>query len=281
MRKGIVGLVIIMALAVGTAAFAADWGTDTTAIYKRDAFTLNIGAMFASFGTSATLHSTYYGRGTTLDFQRDLGVDDAQTLLRLDGTWRFTPRQQLYFSYINMDQSGSKDLSRTIQWGDNIYYTGATVKGDINTWQTNLYYRFSFVQGDKGEFGGSIGVSYFDMSASLEGWGQVAGTMHSYYAKREGSIGAPVPVIGLFGTWQFHPQWSLSADINYLKLNIDNIDGEYTDARVNLDYFPWKNYGFGLGYLYNDINVESDKTSWNGGVDYSFDGFLAYFKFRF
>ena len=281
MRKGIIGLVAVMALALGSAASAADWGTDTTAIYKRDSFNLNFGAMFASFGTSAALDSTYYGTGTEIDFNRDLGLNNNQTLWRVDGTWRFTPRQQLYFSYINLNQSGSRNLDRTIQWGDEIYYVGADVKGDFKSWQANLYYRFSFVQGDKGEFGGSIGVSYVDMSASLQGWAQVAGTTTSYYGAVEGSVAAPVPVIGLFGTWQISPQWSLSADINYLKLNIDNVDGEYTDARVNLDYFPWKNYGFGVGYLYNAIDVESARNSWKGDVDYQVDGWLAYFKVRF
>jgi len=281
MKRGIIGFVVVMALLVGTAAFAADWGTDTTAIYKRDRFTINLGAMFASFGTDASLDSTYYGRGTALDFQRDLGMDKSQTTWRLDGAWRFTPRQQLYFSYVDISRDGNKNINRVIQWGNNLYYPGVHIKATSDTTQANLYYRFSFVQADKGEFGGSIGLSYVDQSAGLEGWAQLAGTTTHYYAKTSGSVAAPVPVIGLFGTYQFTPQLSLSADINYLQLKVDNVDGKYTDARINLDYFPWRNYGFGLGYLYNDINIDSSKNSWRGSFDYRFDGFLAYFKVRF
>jgi len=281
MRKGILGLVIIMALAVGTAAFAADWGTDTSAIYKRDQWTFNLGAMFSSFGTNASLDSTYYGRGTSIDFQRDLNFANSQTVFRLDGAWRFTPRQQIYFSYLSLSQDGSRNLARTIQWGDTIYYPGAYVKGEWNTKQYNVYYRFSFVQADKGEFGGSIGLSWVDQQARLQGWGQLAGTMGTYYANREGSVSAPVPVVGLFGTWQINPQWSLSGDINYLKLNVSDVDGEYTDARVTVDYFPWRNYGFGIGYLYDDIKIDSTKAGWHGSLDYQFNGWLAYFKFRF
>jgi len=281
MKRGIIGLVVVMTLLVGTAAFAADWGTDTTAIYKRDQWSFNLGAMFTSFGTNASLDSTYYGRGTSIDFQKDLNFPDSQTVFRLDGAWRFTPRQQVYFSYLSLSQDGGRNLGRTIQWGNTIYYPNAYVKGEWNTKQYNVYYRFSFVQGDEGEFGGSIGLSWVDQQARLQGWGQLAGTMGTYYANREGSVSAPVPVIGLFGTWQFHPQWSLSADINYLKLNVSNVEGEYTDARVTLDYFPWRNYGFGIGYLYDEINIDSTKDSWHGSFDYQFDGFLAYFKFRF
>lgn len=281
MKRPMTGLVILIALTICAGTFASDWGTDTSAIYKRDTFTLNLGAMFASFGTKASLDSSYYGYGTQVDFQKDLGLANTQTLWRIDGSWRFTPRQQIYFSYMDLSQDGSRDLARTIQWGNNIYRAGANVKGEWKTQQLNAYYRFSFVQGDKGEFGGSIGLSWIDQKAKLEGWGQVAGTMTNYYAVREGSVSAPVPVIGLFGTWQFSPEWSLTADVNYLKLNVSDVDGEYTDARVNVDYFPWKNYGFGVGYLYDDIKITSTKSDWHGKIDYRFDGWLAYFKFRF
>jgi hypothetical protein len=281
MRKGFVGFIAVAAMVFATATFASDWGTDTTAVYKRDQFTLNLGAMFASFGTTANLDSGYYGNGTNLDFQRDFGLQNNQALWRLDGSWRFTPRQQLYFSYVSMNQDGSKNLSRNVQWGNEIYYVGANVKGTWDTWQANLYYRFSFVQGDKGEFGGTIGVSYADITASLQGQGQVAGTTALYYGKVEGHVAAPVPVIGLFGTWQINPQWSLFADVNYLQLNISGVDGRYTDARVNVDYFPWKNYGFGAGYLYDDYKIDSTKNSFAGSLDYRFSGWLAYFKVRF
>lgn len=281
MKRLMTGLAILVALTVCASAFAADWGTDTSAIYKRDQFTLNLGAMFASFGTSASLDSTYYGYGTDINFQRDLGFNNKQSLWRVDGSWRFTPRQQLYFSYMDLSQHGDRTLGRTILWGNTVYNVGADVKGEFKTQQLNLYYRFSFVQGNKGEFGGSIGLSWVNQSARLQGWGQVAGTMQNYYANVEGSVNAPVPVIGLFGTWQFTDQLSLSGDVNYLKLNVSGVDGEYTDARVTLDYYPWKNYGFGIGYLYDDIKVDSTKASWYGSYDYKFDGWLAYFKMRF
>ena len=164
--------------------------------------------------------NSYYGYGTQLDFQRDLGLSNNQTLWRIDGSWRFTPRQQIYFSYLDLNQDGSRDIARNIQWGNNVYYAGAHVEGEWKTQQLNAYYRFSFVQGDKGEFGGSIGLSWVDQKAKLQGWGQVAGTMTSYYAVKEASVSAPVPVIGLFGTWQFNSQWSMTADVNYLKLNV-------------------------------------------------------------
>lgn len=281
MKRGILGLVVVMALLVGTAAFAADWGTDTTAVYKRDRFNIRLGAFITSLDTTAQLNSTYYGKGTSVDFEKVLGLDTSNTVFRFDGSWRFLPRHQLVLSYMEIDRSGSKTLNQNVQWGNNIYLAGLKAQSNWNTTQTNLYYRYSFVQTDKGEFGGSIGVSYVQQTGRIQGWAQAAGTSYQYYANRQGSIDAPVPVIGLFGTYEFTPKFSMSGDIQYLQVNISGVDGKYTDARLTFDYFPWKTTGFGLGYLYDSLNVGSSKNSWDGDFDYKFDGFLAYVSFRF
>ncbi len=282
MRKLIIGAAVLAIMALGTSTFAqSTWGTDTTAVYKRDMFTLSLGAFVTGLDTSAKLDSSY-GQGTTIDFEKVFGLSSNQTVFRADASWRFTPRQQLVFSYMQINRTGSNALNASYVWGDTVYLAGLRAEAKWDTTQANVAYRFSFVQTDKGEFGGSIGVSYLQQKAALKGWAQVTGGANlQYYAQTEATLEAPVPVVGLFGTYEFTPALSLTGDIQYLDVTINDIKGKYTDARLTLDYYPWRNVGFGVGYLYDKVVVDSTKSSWVGSVDYKFDGFLGYVSFRF
>lgn len=282
MRNRVIVLMafLVFCLAGGTAVLAQS-GDDFA--WRQEKFYIDLGAFLTSVNTHADVDSVVYGRGTSVDFEKDLGLKDNPLTWRLDAGWRITNRQQLVFSWYQINRSASKTLGSDISWGDYTLLagTGATAKWDSTFYQ--LYYRFAFVQGAKGEFGGSIGVSYLQQKAELKGYGTLrsqTGT-HMYYVSRSNKLDAPVPVIGIFGLYQFTANFSMKGDIDYLKVNISGVDGSYTDARLTFDYYPWQNTGFGFGWLYDKYDVTANKEGWKGGFTYDFNGPVAYISFKF
>lgn len=279
--------VAIIALVFVSTVFLASLGTFAQAgddfAYRAQKFTIDIGGFLTSVNTHADLDSVAYGRGTSVDFEKDLGLKDNPLTWRLDFGWRMTNRQLLVFSYYQINRSSTKTLASDINWGDYTLYagTGATATWDSTFYQ--LYYRFAFVQGAKGEFGGSVGVSYLQQDAELKGYGTIRyqGGTHDYYIKKSNTLHAPIPCIGLYGLYQFTPKFTMQGDVDYLKVNISGVDGSYTDARLTFNYYPWAGCGFGLGWLYNKYDVTANKDSWRGGFTYDFNGPVAYVSFKF
>lgn len=273
-------LVVVLALMASVQVLAQS-GDDYA--WRQQKFYVNLGFFLTSVNTTAELDSTVYGYGTSVNFENTMGLQQNPTTARLDAGWRMTNRQQLVFSWWQINRSSYHNLEQPVAWGDYTFLMGTGVRSEWNSSFYQLYYQFAFVQGAKGEFGGGIGVSYLQQKASVEGTAVLGRGGHTniFYASRSNTLDAPVPVIGLFGTYQFTPKFFLRGDLYYLKVNVSDVDGEYTDARLVFDYYPWTNIGFGLGWYYDKYDVSSTKSDFNGSFTYDFNGPMAYVSFRF
>lgn len=277
----VMAIIVALALALSLGTPAQSGAGDFA--WRQDKFHIDLGGFLTSVNTDATLNSTLYGRGTRLDFEKDLGLKENPLVWRLDAGWRMTNRQELVFSWYQINRSSTKTLASDINWGSYTFLggSGAGVKWDSTFYQ--LYYRFAFVQGAKGEFGGDVGISYLRQTADLSGWATIRsqGGTRALYRSVNTTLDAPVPVLGLYGLYQFTPKFLMKGDIQYLKVNVSNVDGAYTDVRLAFDYYPGKHVGFGIGWYYDKYDVSSTKNSWKGDFTYDFNGPVAYVSFRF
>ena len=90
----------------------------------------------------------------------------------------------------------------------------------------------------------------------------------------------PVPTLGLGGAYRFAPKWSLRSGVQYFEYSADDWDASLIILDVDVEYFPWKNVGFGLGYNLLEIGYDED-----GGdaldIDFEYDGILLRALFEF
>ncbi len=76
------------------------------------------------------------------------------------------------------------------------------------------------------------------------------------------------------------PDLLVSARVRGVGATIDNVKASSFQWRVALDYYPWKNVGFGAAYDYMDISIEkqADRTV---EFDYKYDGPMVYLSLVF
>lgn len=250
--------------------------------FAQTPFYINVGGFLTSVNTDARIDSTLYGIGTGLDFESDLGLDNSPLVWRLDAGWRIAPKHQLIFSYFQINRDETWVLNRNINWEDYTLAAGTHVK---TSWDSNfyqIYYRYSFMQGSWGEWGITGGISYLRQEAGIEGAATLRNGVATtaYYEKAYETVNAPIPVIGLFGTWQAAPKFVVNAYLNYLQVDVDNVNGAYTDAALSGAYYFTENFGLGLGWYYNKYDVEATKSNFNGEFTYDFNGPAAYLSFK-
>ena len=116
-----------------------------------------------------------------------------------------------------------------------------------------------------------FGFHVTEFSTRLSGTGTVGGATASFQSEGHDVL-APLPTIGLFGTYRFTDQLSLRGRVDYLSLKVGDYDGKLTNALAALDWRFTKNVGAGVGFRYVKYNLNVTKSDFHGEIDYRFQG---------
>ncbi len=268
MKVLVVGSIILISATLSTPLLAAD---KENVWMKTDRRSIGIGMFFLEEDTEVRVSSDLLGRGTLVDFQDDLGLDEDDEAVRLVGHYRFKPRHRINFGYFRISSDATKTVLRDIIFDDEIFTTGTTVDSELGFTFTQILYTYSFFQNNTIDLGVSTGVNIYEFDSSL--------TAPSTGIEQDGDGTAPFPVFGLRLLWNFKPKLSLAASLDYFEINEGDIEGEVIDLLVGLDHQTWTNAGLGLGY--NEVSIDAENTEEGDELDWDYDGFFGYARFRF
>jgi hypothetical protein len=282
-RNPITAVAIAACLALSLGAFAQSQGAPGDYAYRDNDFYVNVGGQILSIDSSTEVKGGVNHEGTNIDVDRDLGLSSNENTWRIDAGWRFFHRHQLEFTYFQVNRSADKTLQRNFVYNGYDYYVGATVNTNFDSNYWGLKYDYYFLQGPRGELGAYIGLLYTDVTLKLKLDAQASGGGGQAYVGQtvERSLGAPTGTIGLTGTYQFTPKCFLRGNIGWLRLNINSVTGTVWDVRATVDYFPWKNVGFGGGYQYYSLKLDANKDRWDGYFKNNLSSFVGYVSFKF
>jgi hypothetical protein len=239
----------------------------TTHPSLQDRWNFQLGVFVPSVDTKARLNSSTRAIGTEISFEDDLGFSDRETTGAFLGSVRLGERWRIEAEYLPLRRSSSRAVSRTINWGDNVYTVGTVVSGDFDSDVFRISGGYSFIKDAKKELGISLGLHATDFKISLAATGvggQTADTL------------APLPTIGVYGAYAFTPRWLVSGRLDYLSLNYGDYDGSLVNFNVGVDYRFSRNFGVGIAYRYVDYDLIVTKSKFNGSVNYQFNGPLLY-----
>ena len=211
--------------------------------------------------------------GTSVDLEKDLGLDTSDTVFRIDGYYRFNDKHRIDFSAFDLSRTSNKVIDTEIDWNGNIYPVNTTVNGkfDLNIYK--LAYTWSFMRRDKGYLGLTGGLYVADIGTRLSATG---------IGDRDGgSITAPLPVVGLRGEYQMSDKWTFRASAEFFGLEYEQFDGSLTDLYAGIDYQLFDHAAIGLGVNSVTIDVGIEDNGLNGNLDWRYDGGLIFFKFDF
>jgi len=269
-------LTSLQVLAQGSADWVAVKGMD-------ERFRIDVGGFFQKFETTIRVDSPTTGLGTEVGLEDDLNLESNQANFRADGYWRLGRHSRLDFAYTAWNRKGGNEIDRDITIGDTTYHAGARVDSRLKVTLAELYYGYSFWNTPQFEAGLQLGFTALFNKALFEGTGTISGgggSVTETFSSEDRTVTAPVPAIGAQFRYTLSPGFLLSARVRGSGATIDNIKASSLQWRAALDYYPWKNVGFGAAYDYMDITIEkqSDRTV---ELDYQYSGPMAYVSFVF
>ncbi len=236
-----------------------------------DSFYVSLGTYNVGSDTEVELDGEA-GTGDLVDLERTFGDNDANRF-RLDAWWRIADRHKVRAMWFDSSPSASRAIDTEINWGDETFPVGADVQLDIDFSIYELAYEYSFFRRPSWEVTGSIGLHYTQfkvgLSAELEVEGQPGTTRTASDSAR---VNAPLPVFGFRGLWNPGGNFWIDGSAQYFALSIDEYDGSLTDLRIAAIWQPKRWLGIGVGYNSFTVDVDVDKSGFQGSLDWSYSG---------
>lgn len=263
-------------LAAGLASQAAR--AEGPDVLADDTLYVSLGTFVLNSDTTARLDGST-GQGTPVDWDKTFPDKDTSRV-RLDGFWRFANRHKLRFLWFDASTSGSRTIDEEIEWGGEIIPVNAKVRGESSFAIYELAYEYAFLRREDYELTGTFGVHYADYSIGLSATVLTPGG-GSRKIGREGSADLPLPVFGLRGLWNFYGDFWLDASGQYFALSIEDYDGSVQDYRIAVSWQPKTWLGIGIGYNAFLVDVDLEKRSFTGSLDWQYEGPQAFISAAF
>lgn len=264
MARRVLFVLVLLAYATVLPAAAQRYDDSDT-----DRFSLRIGSYnVRDSSTRVRVDSSGGVVGTVLDFEDTLDVDSTADVTRLDGYYRFNPRHRLEFSYFKVDRDGTATLLEDVEFGDEVFATGARVETNIENEVFKLSYSYSFIHQSQYEFGIGAGLHVASKELGME---------LSSSAQEERVDGtAPLPVFGFRGRYDLTPKLSVQGKYDIFIVDTDNYDGTFSDFMLSLEHQTTRNVGLGVGFNRVNFDFEADDGEFRGEIESSNNGWLVF-----
>jgi hypothetical protein len=278
---GMAALVVMTGAASFSPASAEPFAGDVpTLVWVDAAWTAN------DVGTSVALQGEN-GLGATIDFEEIFDMSPHRSTARMFGTARISPnRRYIDFGYVAINRSGSRVIDKDIQWGDNNIQAGADLTAKFDTGFIYAAFRYDFLHLEQIRISGSAGLTWLELSTGLSGTGTytpVGGVPITGSFEREGSVGAPVPMVGLNLDWALARRLVVRTYSRFFKINVSAFDGGLFESGIRLNWYFAKHFGLGLGYDRTDLKIDELKVG-DGDIvkaDYGFSGYGLFINLAF
>lgn len=254
----------------------------TTPLFAQELFprfSIIGGTSPSSFETNARIDPETAGLGTTVNFERDLGLEGEKDLQRFAVQWRPFARHELAATYFSAPREGVEQIDREITFGDQTYPVRANVTSELDLDYRSLTYTYWARRTDRDGIGISIGAAALSFDASVIATAE----NQSVTLTEEAETDVPVALVGLQGRVAFTNRIYGEAGASMLpKVTIEGYTGDALTASARLEYRPVRWLGIGASYHYFRLDVDVDQTGdLTGALDMTIQGPEAFVRLAF
>ena len=245
-------------------------------------FAVGLGAFFMSSDTRVRADRFDSVRvGTEFDFEDTFGFDE-EKVFRADAIWRFFPRHKLRLMYFESDRTAHERLERQINFADTTFTAGLDVTADFKFDILELAYEYELLHHDRYELGVSLGIhnASLDLGLSAVLSGSVGGG--SFNLDERVQTDAPLPVVGLRGTWRIARNLYLKGHAQYFKLKFGDYDGNIEDYELGVLWQFSRHVGVGTAYsaFHTAVNAH-DPNNFEGRLRWEYEGAQVFVRASF
>ncbi len=92
---------------------------------------------------------------------------------------------------------------------------------------------------------------------------------------------APLPVASFFGQFALTDEWSVGGRLDVLRIEYKPFYGNIMSVGVDALWQPWRHWGFGLGWRTLQVSGGLSSSDWDGSINTTYTGPIAYITSSF
>ncbi|HEY1899563.1 MAG TPA: hypothetical protein VGG49_07210 [Steroidobacteraceae bacterium] len=196
--------------------------------------------------------------GTDLSGTQDLGFRPSENDGMVELMFRLRDRNRITADYLELDQSGSQTLDRSIVFGDQVFSSGEAVNSALQWRVMGITWTYAFIQNDRFELAAGLGVHLMDLD--------VRGEVPARFGSYETSIAGALPTPALDAVWRITRRFSVTAQGQYLRATINGTSGSLGDFHADVQFRAVPNLALGAGYSVVQLKLDSITQSSPGLV---------------
>lgn len=258
-------LIVLLLLAGSAAAQTAD----DYHPFLSDKFNLGVGAFWPTINLDLRVDGS--APEEEIDFDEALNLSDYNTTPWINFRWRFGEKWGLLGQAWTISSDGKQVLEEDVSWEDVIFREGTFVAGGAGLDVVRVFFGRKFDLAPQHEFGIGLGLHWMNLDAYMEGEILVNDGGTDFY-RGEADAAFPLPNIGAWYMYSWSPQWVFMTHVDWLSASIGDYSGGLWDVELGINYQPFENVGFGLSYKSFILDVDVDKESWHGAVEFDQSG---------
>jgi hypothetical protein len=230
-------------------------------------FKLSAGAFYVVNKTNirVALNSS---SGTDINLEKDLGINREIGTFLANFEWQISRRSRITLNYYNVNRNANYTLKKEIVFEDNTYPVNATVNSFFNTTIYQFSYGYALLSKPTYEAGIFIGTHIVNTNTGISLDGNNAGLT----AQNNFGFTAPLPDLGLWGSWEFSRRLAINTDISYFALTLNNKSGRLLAFNINLVYKLIDQLDLTLGYTGLDFKVDVIRKDVTGNFKWGYNG---------
>ena len=244
------------------------------------------GFLIDSFDTTVRFDSTQFPLGSLIDLEDNFDVDSSESVLRIDGFYRFNHRHRIDWTYYRSRRKGSSVATQDYIIGDpDDPLGGFIIPRDSNVqtvWNFDLLkigYAWSFLNKRRYEMFIGTGLSIRELEIEIAYQSSLDGI--SRFDSFEAGPTIPLPTAVIGGRWNFTEKWQGIFRYEFFLLEVGNYKGSQQDFQLLLEHSTFKHVGFGVGINTVHINLRARDDTLRGEFDSRILGLLGYTKVYF
>lgn len=257
-------LLAIPCLALSLAATPTPAGEDSKGEYLGSRFEFSVGAFRPDLKTQIRLDALSGAIGTEVSFEETLGLAESESLPIVGAFYRFNRRHRIELTFFDLSRSSDASTTVEIRFGDVVFPIDTNVRTFFDTRVIALGYGFSVIHDNKKEFGLSFGLNVQDIRAGI--------SSNEGVEAEEGDVTAPLPTFGVFGGYRILPKLVFDGNVGVFGLEVEGVKGSIVNARASIFHQTFKHVGFGFGWNFFDVDVETKDEEFLGKIIYQYSG---------
>ncbi len=235
---------------------------------------------FANINTTASV-SRPDQPGTSIDMEHDLGLKKNEDLGDITVGARFWNRVVFVGEAYALDRNGSRTISRDLNFDGVTFPANATLESKFSSDVYRASVGYLFVRNTQVALGADIGIHATNFDEKLNGAANVGGGAGVQTERSGQDFLAPLPTIGVFGTYQPTPRVIFNGRVDWLSLKLGDYGGEIINAQASVGYRITRYFDLGAEYRYVKYKLDVDKSAYSARIDYDFSGPALFARLAF